>query len=60
MDGDAWRNATTEDTGSYAARAVTITKGAQTLREIPQSVSVMTRQQMDDQGLTTIADAWVT
>lgn len=57
VDGDAWRNATTEDTGSYAARAVTITKGAQTLREIPQSVSVMTRQQMDDQGLTTIADA---
>jgi len=57
VDGDAWRNATTDGIDSYAARAVTITKDAQSLREIPQSVSVMTRQQMDDQGLTTVAEA---
>lgn len=44
--------ATTEDSGSYAARDVTIGKSAQSLREIPQSVSVMTRTQMDDQGFT--------
>jgi outer membrane receptor for ferric coprogen and ferric-rhodotorulic acid len=50
-------SATTEDTNSYAAQAVTIGKGVQTLREIPQSVSVMTRQQMDDQGFTTVAEA---
>ena len=49
--------ATTEDSGSYAARDVTIGKSAQSLREIPQSVSVMTRTQMDDQGFTRVADA---
>lgn len=49
--------ATTEDTGSYAARGATIGKSAQSLREIPQSVSVMTRTQMDDQGFTRVADA---
>ncbi len=57
VDGNGVRSATTEGSGSYAARAVTLTKGAQSLREIPQSVSVMTRQQMDDQGLTTVAEA---
>lgn len=57
VDGTGVRSATTEGSGSYAARAVTLTKGAQSLREIPQSVSVMTRQQMDDQGLTTVAEA---
>jgi len=57
VDGHGVRSATTEGSGSYAARAVTLTKDAQSLREIPQSVSVMTRQQMDDQGLTTVAEA---
>jgi outer membrane receptor for ferric coprogen and ferric-rhodotorulic acid len=50
-------DATTEGTGSYAARAVTIGKGTHTLKEIPQSVTVMTRQQMDDQDLTDLKDA---
>ncbi|MFJ1300616.1 TonB-dependent siderophore receptor [Pseudomonadota bacterium AL_CKDN230030165-1A_HGKHYDSX7] len=50
-------DATTEGLDSYAARGVTITKDGQSLREIPQSVSVMTRQQMDDQGLVTVAEA---
>lgn len=48
---------TTDGLDSYAAPAATIMKGAQSLREIPQSVSVVTRQKMDDQGLTTVADA---
>src|SRR5450830_1604908 len=43
-----------EHGNSYAARAVTVGKGVQTLREIPQSVSVVTRQKMDDQNLNTI------
>ncbi len=47
----------TEGTGSYAARATTLFKSAQSLREIPQSVSVLGRQQMDDQGLTTVEEA---
>lgn len=51
------RDATSEGTGSYAAQAATLFKGAQSLREIPQSVSVMTRQQMDDQGFTSVDQA---
>lgn len=41
----AERSATTEGTGTYAAQAATVFKGAKTLREIPQSVSVLTREQ---------------
>ncbi len=48
------RDPVSEHGNSYAARAVTVGKGVQTLREIPQSVSVITRQKMDDQNLTTI------
>jgi len=50
-------DATTEDTGSYAAEAVTIGKGVQTLREIPQSVSVVTNKQLKDQNITSVAEA---
>lgn len=50
-------DATTEGSGTYTSRAVTIGKGTHTLKEIPQSVSVMTRKQMDDQGLTDLKDA---
>lgn len=53
----AERNAVTEGSGTYAAKAVTIGKTEQTLREIPQSVSVMTRQQMNDQNFTTVGEA---
>jgi len=45
---------TTDGTGAYTTGAVTIGKGEHSLRETPQSVSVMTRQLMDDQNLTTI------
>jgi outer membrane receptor for ferric coprogen and ferric-rhodotorulic acid len=49
---------TTEDTGSYTTGATTTaTKLPLTLRETPQSVTVVTRQQMDDQGVTSVADA---
>lgn len=48
------RDPVSEHSNSYAARAVTVGKGVQTLREIPQSVSVVTRQKMDDQNLDTI------
>ncbi len=48
--------ATTDGSGSYTTGAVTIGKGQHSLRETPQSVSVMTRQLMDDQNLTTIED----
>ncbi len=50
----AERSAVTEGSGSYTSRIVTVGKGEQTLKEIPQSVTVVTRQKMDDQNLTTI------
>ncbi|MHA6193815.1 TonB-dependent siderophore receptor [Pseudomonas wadenswilerensis] len=46
----------TDNTGSYTTGAVTIGKSAQSLRETPQSVTVMTRQLMDDRNLTTLTD----
>ena len=46
------------DTGtSYTARRTAIGKTEQTLREIPQSVSIVTRQRMDDQNITTLGDS---
>lgn len=47
----------TEGTGSYTTGSSTsATRLPLTLRETPQSVSVITRQQMDDQGLQNISD----
>ncbi|SEI15757.1 TonB-dependent siderophore receptor [Pseudomonas asplenii] len=42
----------TDGTGSYTTGAVTIGKTPHSLRETPQSVTVVTRQQMDDKNLT--------
>ncbi len=47
-------DATTEDSGSYTSNAVTIGKGTHRLKDIPQSVSVVTRKAMDDQRLDTL------
>lgn len=47
---------TTEGSHSYTSGAVTLGKGVQSLKDIPQSVTVMTRQQMDDQNTQTISD----
>ncbi|MBH3339920.1 TonB-dependent siderophore receptor [Pseudomonas mendocina] len=47
---------TTENTDSYTTKSMrTATKLPLSIRETPQSVSVVTRQQMDDQNLTDIA-----
>lgn len=54
---DAERSATTEGTRSYTARALTLGKGEQSMKDIPQSVSVLTRQRLDDQGLVDLRDA---
>ncbi|WP_087576085.1 TonB-dependent siderophore receptor [Sphingobium xenophagum] len=45
-----------EGTGSYAAQAVTIGRQAQSLKEIPNSVSVVTRQQIEDRNINSVAD----
>jgi outer membrane receptor for ferric coprogen and ferric-rhodotorulic acid len=50
---------TTEGTGSYTTGAVTIGKGEQRLKDIPQSVSVLTRQRMDDQNITSLTEALI-
>ncbi|QEI07892.1 TonB-dependent siderophore receptor [Pigmentiphaga aceris] len=48
----------TEGTGSYVAQSSTVgSKMGLSLREVPQSVSVVTRQQIEDLGLTTLPDA---
>ncbi|MCO7578807.1 MULTISPECIES: TonB-dependent siderophore receptor [Pseudomonas] len=46
--------ATTEYSGSYTTGAVTIGKGQHSLKETPQSVTVITRKMLDDQNLNTI------
>lgn len=56
VTGQTERNAATEDSGSYATRGATLFKGVQSLKDIPQSVTVITRQQMDDQGLETVEE----
>jgi outer membrane receptor for ferric coprogen and ferric-rhodotorulic acid len=49
---------TTEGTGSYTSRVTsTASKTDLAFREVPQSVSVVTRQQIDDQRLTSVSDA---
>jgi outer membrane receptor for ferric coprogen and ferric-rhodotorulic acid len=49
--------ARSEGSGNYAAQAVSIGKTSQALREIPQSVSVITRQQLDDLNITSVNQA---
>lgn len=54
---DAPLGAVTENTGSYTSgSSSSSTKLALSLKETPQSVSVITRQQMDDQGLIQLTD----
>lgn len=50
------RNPTTEGTGSYTTRVLSLGKMPLSIRETPQSVTVVTRQQMDDQNLVTVED----
>lgn len=47
----------TEGTGSYAAQGSTIFKSPLTQKETPLSLSVLTRQRLDDQNLFNIRDA---
>lgn len=47
----------TEGTGSYTTRQVQIGRMGESLREIPQAVTVITRDQMNDRNLNTVNDA---
>lgn len=57
VHGERNKNATTDGTGSYVVKAVSMNKMLLRLDEIPQSVSVLGRQQMRDQNLNTVDDA---
>ncbi|ENO86467.1 TonB-dependent siderophore receptor [Thauera linaloolentis] len=53
----AERGGTTEGTGSYTTGSMnTATKMPLSIRETPQSVTVMTAQRIEDQGLTSLSD----
>ena len=54
---DGADSATTEGSGQYTAREVSVGKLQQAPRETPQSISVVTRQQLDDRNLTKVEDA---
>lgn len=50
--------ASTEGTGSYTTGATSVgSKVAQSIKEVPHSVTVVTRQRIEDQNLTTLSDA---
>jgi len=48
---------TSEGTGAYTLYETTAGKTVQSLRETPQSVSVITRQRLDDQNVTSLPEA---
>lgn len=55
---EAERNGTTEGSNSYTTRSTSAATGlALAPRETPQSVSVLTRRQIEDQNLTTVGEA---
>ncbi|HWK50594.1 MAG TPA: TonB-dependent siderophore receptor [Steroidobacter sp.] len=47
----------TESTGAYTASTVSIGKAPASLRQTPQSVSVLTRQRLDDQNFVELTEA---
>lgn len=47
----------TEQSGSYTTGTVSIGKGRQSIKDMPQTVSVISRQRLEDQKLTTLGDA---
>lgn len=49
--------ATTEGSGRYATEAASIARGADSLNEVPQSVTVLTDQALKDQNLTMMSQA---
>lgn len=53
----AEESASTENTRSYTSGKASIGKGEQEVKDIPQSISVVTRQRLDDQNLRTLDQA---
>jgi outer membrane receptor for ferric coprogen and ferric-rhodotorulic acid len=58
ITGETTREGTSEGTGSYQARFTnTATKLTLSPRETPQTITTITRQQIDDAGMTSLDDA---
>ncbi|WP_188394446.1 TonB-dependent siderophore receptor [Oxalicibacterium flavum] len=58
ITGQVMRDGTSEGTGSYQARFTnTATKLTLSPRETPQTITTITRQQLDDAGMTSLDDA---
>ncbi|OAZ99990.1 TonB-dependent receptor [Halomonas sp. G11] len=47
----------TENSNSYTSESATIGLGPQSVKETPQSVSVVTRERLDDKGTTSLSEA---
>ncbi len=47
----------TENSDAYTSESATIGLGARSVKETPQSVSVLTRERLDDQGTTSLSEA---
>ena len=50
------RDNTSEGSGAYGGRALSLGKGNASLRETPHSVTIVSRQQIEDQALTDLTD----
>ena len=53
----ARRDASSEGSDSLTSSIVSINKGNQAIKDIPQSISVLTRKQLDEQNITDLRDA---
>lgn len=54
---NAERSAISEGTGSYSASRSSMFKGDHAVKDLPQSISVVTRQRMDEQNMGSVYDA---
>ena len=52
----AARDSTSEGTGAYGGQALSLGKTNASLRETPHSVTIISRQQIEEQGLNDLAD----
>jgi outer membrane receptor for ferric coprogen and ferric-rhodotorulic acid len=56
VTGSAATNPATEHSGAFGTRAATVFKGVESLRDVPQPITVITRELMDQRGLQDLQD----
>ncbi|BBM06190.1 hypothetical protein HAALTHF_50920n [Vreelandella aquamarina] len=57
VTGDRLPYGMTENSNSYTSESTSIGLVSQSVQETPQSISVVTRDRLDDQGTTTLSEA---